>query len=565
VIGSIEFAAGDSDGTDGATVAAGIHAIAEDTFSATANATKLVFTTGVSETAAASATAKMTLSSAGVLDVDGGITVDNITIDGTEIDLSSGDLTLDVAGSIVLNADSGSINLADDSTTFAELINSSSDFVVKSSQNDKDIIFKGVDNSSLITALTLDMSAAGNAIFNNDVTVGNDIKLLSDASVLSFGTNSEVTLTHVHDKGLALKHTATADDKPVVLILQTGETDIAVNDDIGGIDFMAPDEGAGGDAVLTAASITAVSEGDFSSSNNATKLSFRTAASEAATEKMSLSSGGNLTISGNLIIGSATVTEAQLEILDGATVTTTELNLVDGSSAGSIVNSKAVIYSGAGVINATDMAVSGSGNRSISITSTDGIGSMEIGAAAGNAAFIDFKTPSSDDFDVRIGSLAGGAGGSISIAGGTFSILGSAETMATFVDDGAVSLRFDNAVKLATDTAGTTVTGTGKFSVGTNSFAHLDGTVHSDGGDRALNTNYTNSSAFDKVIYVSVSNTAANALMIVVLDGDTIYLGAGATGDANYHIGGTFIWPAGKVININMNGTPTLSRWVEYA
>jgi hypothetical protein len=69
VIASIEFAAGDSDGTDGATVAAGIHAIAEDTFSASANATKLVFTTGVSETAASSATAKMTLSSAGLLTI----------------------------------------------------------------------------------------------------------------------------------------------------------------------------------------------------------------------------------------------------------------------------------------------------------------------------------------------------------------------------------------------------------------------------------------------------------------------------------------------------------------
>ena len=39
---------GDSDGTDGAVVeAAGIHAIAEGTFAADANATKLVFTTGV--------------------------------------------------------------------------------------------------------------------------------------------------------------------------------------------------------------------------------------------------------------------------------------------------------------------------------------------------------------------------------------------------------------------------------------------------------------------------------------------------------------------------------------
>jgi hypothetical protein len=74
VIASIEFAAGDSGGTDGATVAAGIHAIAEGTFSATANETKLVFTTGISETAASGADAKMTLSSLGDLDITGALT-----------------------------------------------------------------------------------------------------------------------------------------------------------------------------------------------------------------------------------------------------------------------------------------------------------------------------------------------------------------------------------------------------------------------------------------------------------------------------------------------------------
>ena len=36
-----------------------------------------------------------------------GVVVDNITIDGTEIDLSSGDLTLDVAGDIILDAGGG--------------------------------------------------------------------------------------------------------------------------------------------------------------------------------------------------------------------------------------------------------------------------------------------------------------------------------------------------------------------------------------------------------------------------------------------------------------------------
>ena len=43
----------------------------------------------------------------GVVDADAGVTVDNITIDGTEIDLSSGDLTLDVAADIILDAGGG--------------------------------------------------------------------------------------------------------------------------------------------------------------------------------------------------------------------------------------------------------------------------------------------------------------------------------------------------------------------------------------------------------------------------------------------------------------------------
>ena len=124
---------------------------------------------------------------------------------------------------------------------------------------------------------------------------------LADAGVVFFGNDQEVKLIHNADKGLILKHTATADDKPVSLTLQTGETDIAANDVIGTLDFQAPDEGTGTDAVLVAAGISAVSEGDFSSSANATKLSFKTAASEAAAEKMSLSSGGNLTVSGNVI------------------------------------------------------------------------------------------------------------------------------------------------------------------------------------------------------------------------------------------------------------------------
>ena len=127
-----------------------------------------------------------------------------------------------------------------------------------------------------------------------DAVFGDDIKLLSDASVIHFGANSEVTLTHSHDSGILLKHTATADDKPINLVLQTGETDMAANDVIGKISFQAPDEGTGTDAILISAAIQARAEGDHSSSSNATSIDFMTGASETAATKLTLTSAGHL-------------------------------------------------------------------------------------------------------------------------------------------------------------------------------------------------------------------------------------------------------------------------------
>jgi len=119
-----------------------------------------------------------TLGVTGVVTANAGVVVDNITIDGTEIDLSSGDLTLDSAGDIILDADGADILLKDAGTTFGELTNSSTDFVIKSTTSNKDILFKGNDAGSAITALTLDMSDAGTAIFNHDMKLADNSKLL---------------------------------------------------------------------------------------------------------------------------------------------------------------------------------------------------------------------------------------------------------------------------------------------------------------------------------------------------------------------------------------------------
>ena len=182
---------------------------------------------------------------------------------------------------------------AEAGTNIGRFANSSSDFIIKSVVNDKDMIFQGTDGGSAITALTLDMSAQGTAIFNSNINIaGDDTKL-------KFGADSEIELTHYHNVGLMLKNTNTGNDAGIPhFILQSGETDIASGDYLGTIQFQAPDEATGTDAILIAGAIDARAEGDCSSSNNATSLHFRTGSSGVATGKMTISSAGKVGIGG---------------------------------------------------------------------------------------------------------------------------------------------------------------------------------------------------------------------------------------------------------------------------
>ena len=88
--------------------------------------------------------------SAGVLTANAGVVVDNITIDGTEIDLSSGDLTLDVAGDIVLDADGGNFKFSDGGTQILDIGNSSSDVIIKPVVDTKDLIFQQRDGTEVM-------------------------------------------------------------------------------------------------------------------------------------------------------------------------------------------------------------------------------------------------------------------------------------------------------------------------------------------------------------------------------------------------------------------------------
>ena len=82
----------------------------------------------------------------------------------------------------------------------------------------------------------------------------------------------------------------------VILNLQTSDTTVTAASVLGRLDFTAPDEASGTDAILLAASIAAISEGTFAADNNATKLSFMTGASAAAQEVLAISSVGDLSL-----------------------------------------------------------------------------------------------------------------------------------------------------------------------------------------------------------------------------------------------------------------------------
>jgi hypothetical protein len=85
----------------------------------------------------------------------------------------SGDFTIAAVDDIRLDSGGGDVVLKAGGTEYGRLSNSSADFVIQNTTSDKDIIFKGVDDATTITALTLDMSDGGWATFNSGIHVAN--------------------------------------------------------------------------------------------------------------------------------------------------------------------------------------------------------------------------------------------------------------------------------------------------------------------------------------------------------------------------------------------------------
>ena len=134
-----------------------------------------------------------------------------IRSDGTAGEISATDnLTIDVAGDITLDADGGDIVFKDAGTSIAKFSNNASDLQISVETADKDIKFNGTDGSSGITALKLDMSNSGRAVFNAGAGFSDHVNFSDNAQAV-FGGGDDLKIYHDGSNNYILANTTDQD------------------------------------------------------------------------------------------------------------------------------------------------------------------------------------------------------------------------------------------------------------------------------------------------------------------------------------------------------------------
>ena len=317
----------------------------------------------------------------GVVVADAGFKADNITIDGTEIDLSSGDLTLDVAGDIILDADGADVRLSDGGTEFGKFTKSSSNLIISASLADGDIIFNGNDATSAITALTLDMGSAGAATFNNKIVAGAGLEI-ANGGTIGAGNDADM-LTFA--QGL----TITVADDVTLAFTDTGET---IHRSVDG--FLDITAGTGinlSGAVSTTSTLTV---------NNAAVIGGN------------ITGGGTLVASGK-ITGDEYATDGdEFTVSTAGAIAASSLALAHGFSAGAVATTSSlqVGYSGSaafiGSLQTPQETVSIGGGVQASNTGSLVTGSV---SAVGYPSFLSISTTGSEDVKLFL-PMSGTAG-----------------------------------------------------------------------------------------------------------------------------------------------------------
>jgi hypothetical protein len=216
----------------------------------------------------------------------GAITADDTSVFSGSIELGhASDTTISRSGAGALTVEGTAVLLAGDALT-GTTIDATTDFTIGDT-----VITNGVITDTSGLSVVSATTVTGALTVGVDDT-GHDVKF--------FGASAGAYMEYDQsaDQLRIMGASADAATSTGKLLLATSLTDINANDVIGKIDFQAPHEAGGTDAITVAASIQAIAQGTFAADLNATDMIFYTGHSEAATEKFRITSQGELGIGG---------------------------------------------------------------------------------------------------------------------------------------------------------------------------------------------------------------------------------------------------------------------------
>jgi len=245
----------------------------------------------------------------------------------TEID-SGSTITLDATTSITLDAAAGDINLTPAATYD---INVPTNIGITFGDDGEKIEGDGTDLT--ISGNNINLTATADVVIPADVgiTFGSGEKIEGDSTDLTVTSGADINLTATSDVNI-----------PSGVGVTFGNDGEKIEGD--GTDLTVASSGA---LTLTSTSHTVDTSGDIVLDADGGDIFFKDAGTtfgsatntsgdliiKSGTTTALTFDGANATFAGTVTIGSAEISEAELEILDGANVTTTELNLIDGGTS----------------------------------------------------------------------------------------------------------------------------------------------------------------------------------------------------------------------------------------
>ena len=195
-----------------------------------------------------------------------------------------------------------------------------------------------------------------------------------------------------------------------------------------------------------------------------------------------------------------------------------------------------------GRVTADDLTIENtSGNLSAFFTATNGLGTLEVGGSTG--AFIDLKTPASDDFDIRFD-----ASGTITSKGNINLNVNGNESGVHVTANGSVDLYNDNVKRFNTNSSGAKVHGNSgnifEASCATNSTASI-----------LFQNTEANTSGDIRILLKTATNQGSDPYIKFDAGGNDMIVGTLYAGGANNKLVlGHGNSPSGGVIGLHIDG-----------